>query len=42
MIIIRRPANPTRFDLAVIKYGFVPLLFIVGQMAQVVHRMIGN
>jgi hypothetical protein len=29
IILFRRPIHPTRFDLSLVRYGIVPLLFIV-------------
>jgi hypothetical protein len=29
MILFRRPMNPTRLDLAIVRYGIIPLLIIV-------------
>ncbi len=40
MMLVRRPAQPTRVDIAVIKYGFLPLAFVVGSMAPVIHIII--
>jgi len=42
MILVRRPIHPTRIDILLIKYGFLPLAFVVGRMAPFIHNLIGN
>ncbi|AMV34010.1 hypothetical protein VN12_17910 [Pirellula sp. SH-Sr6A] len=41
VILFRRPMNPTRFDLFVVRYGIVPMLFLVGGAGTWCLRLLG-
>lgn len=40
IILVCRPVHPTQIDNLLIKYGFLPLALLIGQMAPFVHRLI--
>ncbi|MBM4001758.1 MAG: hypothetical protein FJ295_00515 [Planctomycetes bacterium] len=41
IILFRRPMHPTRFDLFLVRYGIVPLLFLVAGVGPWYLRMLG-
>jgi hypothetical protein len=41
IILFRRPMHPTRFDLSLVRYGIVPLLFIVAGAGPWFLRLLG-
>ncbi len=41
IILLRRPKNPTRFDLLLVRYGIIPLLFIVAGAGPPLLRLVG-
>ncbi len=41
ILLVRRPTHPTRFDLAVVRYGIIPLLFLVAIAGPVFLRLFG-
>ncbi len=41
IVLFRRPMQPTRVDLAIVRYGIVPLLFIVAGAGPWLLRLLG-
>lgn len=41
MILIRRPLAPTKFDLAIVRYGILPLFVVVLWLGPVLLRLLG-
>lgn len=41
MILIRRPLAPTKFDLAVMRYGILPLFAVISWLGPVLLRLLG-
>lgn len=41
-ISVRRRSKPTQVDLAVIKFGFIPMILIVGRMAPWIHQALNR
>ncbi len=41
IILLRRPKNPTRFDLLLVRYGIIPLLFVVAGAGPPLLRLVG-
>jgi len=41
IMLFRRPMQPTRFDLAIVRYGIVPLLFFVAGAGPWFLRLLG-
>jgi hypothetical protein len=41
IILLRRPMNPTRLDLAIVRYGVIPLLIVVAGFGPILLRLLG-
>jgi hypothetical protein len=41
IVVLRRPMTPTKFDLAIVRYGIIPLLLIVATFGPLLLRFLG-
>jgi hypothetical protein len=41
IILLRRPMDPTRLDLLIVRYGIIPLLLIVANLGPLMIRVLG-